>query len=62
MRLTSSDEINRVAQHVIRLIVDASAAPVGRLTSCGSLGDEDGPDRLREFSEACRVELLALRG
>jgi hypothetical protein len=61
MRLTSSSEVIRVAEQVVRFVVDAYAAPD---KSFGELRElvksEDGGDPLREFGEVCRTDLGAL--
>jgi hypothetical protein len=64
MRLTSSDEVIRVADHVIRLVIQAYAAPdktFDELRQRIASSDEQW-DPLRGFAEACRAELRALRG
>lgn len=62
MRLTSSGEVIRVAEQVVRFVVEAYAAPDKSLDELRELvKSEDEGDPLREFSEACRVELRALR-
>jgi hypothetical protein len=64
MRLTSSDEVIRVADRVIRHVIDAYAAPdrsFDELRERVGDGGDDETDPLRAFSEACRVELYALR-
>jgi hypothetical protein len=62
MRLTSSGEVIRVAEQVVRFVVEAYAAPdksFDELREGLKSGDEGDP--LREFGEVCRVELRALR-
>jgi hypothetical protein len=62
MRLTSSAEIIRTAEDVVRRLVDAYAAPKKTFDELQELvRSEDFSDPLREFSEACRVELRSLR-
>ena len=64
MRLTSSDEVIRVADQVIRLVIQAYAAPdktFDELRQHIAASDEQW-DPLRGFAEACRAELRALRG
>ena len=62
MRLTSSGEVIRVAEQVVRLVIQDYAAPEKTFDEFRHrVGSEDWGDPLREFSEACRVELRALR-
>jgi hypothetical protein len=63
MRLTSSDEVIRVADRVVRLVIDAYAAPDRTFDELreGVAGNDDETDPLREFNQACQVELHALR-
>ncbi len=64
MRLTSSDEVIRVADQVTRLVIHAYASPDRSFDELRAhIAVEDGRwDPLREFAEACRVELRSLRG
>ena len=64
MRLTSSDEVIRVADHVIRLVIQAYAAPDKTFDELRQhiAADDEQWDPLRRFAEACRAELRALRG
>jgi hypothetical protein len=62
MQLTSSDEVIHIAHQVIRLVVEAYAAPNKTFDEARErAGNEDDSDPLREFSAACRVELHAPR-
>ena len=64
MRLTSSDEVIRVADYVIRLVIQAYAAPdktFDELRQHIAANDEQW-DPLRGFAEACRAELRTLLG
>jgi hypothetical protein len=63
MRLTSSDEVIRVAEQVVHLLIQAYADPVKTFDEFRQefVGSEDIRDPLREFGEVCRVELRALR-
>ena len=62
MRLTSSGEVIRVAEQVVRLLIQAYAAPEKTFDEFRQrVGSEDWGDPLREFGEMCRVELRALR-
>jgi len=64
MRLTSSDDVIRVADRVIQLVIHAYAAPDKTFDELRAhIAAEDAQwDPLREFAEACRVELRSLRG
>lgn len=64
MRLTSSDEVIRVADQVIRLVIQAYAAPDKTFDELRQhiAADDEQWDPLRRFAEACRTELRALRG
>jgi hypothetical protein len=64
MRLTSSDEVIRVADQVIRLVIQAYAAPDKTFDQLRQhiAADDEQWDPLRRFAEACRTELRALRG
>jgi hypothetical protein len=64
MRLTSSDEVIRVADQVIRLVIQAYAAPDKTFDELRQhiAADDEQWDPLRRFAEACRAELRALRG
>ena len=64
MRLTSSDEVIRVADRVVRLVIQAYAAPdktFDELRQHIAANDEQW-DPLRGSAEACRAELRALLG
>jgi hypothetical protein len=62
MRLTSSGEVIRVAEQVVRLLLQAYADPVKTFDEFEKfVGSEEIRDPLREFSKACRMELRALR-
>jgi hypothetical protein len=63
MRLTSSAEVVAAAQQAVRLVLEAYAAPDKTFDELRArFGNEDDPDLLQAFSEACRAELHALRG
>ena len=64
MRLTSSDEVISVAEKVIRLVIEAYAESDKTFDELRErvAASQDEYDPLREFSEVCRLELLALRG
>jgi hypothetical protein len=64
MRLTSSDEVIRVADHVTRFVIHAYAAPDRTFDELREhIAAQDVQwDPLREFAEACRVELRSIRG
>ncbi len=62
MRLASSDEVIRVAEHVVRRLVRDYAAPKKTFDEFQEfVGSEEIRDPLREFGDVCRVELGALR-
>jgi hypothetical protein len=64
MRLTSSSVVVDRAEQVIRLVVEAYAAPdksFDELRELIARAEDDVDTPLREFSEACRTELSALR-
>jgi len=63
MRLSSSDEVIRLAHQVVLHVMEAYAAPDKTFDELRQ-NVESAPDRdpLREFSEACREELRALSG
>jgi hypothetical protein len=62
MRLTSSSETIRLAQDVVRRLVAAYDAPEKTFEEFKELmRSEDFGDPLSQFSDACRVELSALR-
>jgi hypothetical protein len=64
MRLTSSDEVIRVADRVTHLVIQAYASPDRTFDDLRAhMSVEDAAwDPLREFAEACRVELRSLSG
>jgi len=58
MRLGSSDDVIRIAQQVIRQVIEAYATPDLSFDELRErAGSEAGIDPLRDFSEACRAEL-----
>lgn len=62
MRLTSSDEVVRIAEQVIRQVIEAYASPDQSFDELREAAlSEAGIDPLRDFSETCRQELSALR-
>ena|SRR5579872_6435043 len=62
MRLKSSAQIIRAAEDVVRRLVKDYSSPKKTFDELQELiRSEDFTDPLREFSEACRVELRALR-
>ena len=62
MRLTSSDEVVHSADQVIRGVIEAYAAPDRTFGEFQErLEIEIERDPLREFSDACRTDLTALR-
>ncbi len=63
MRLTSSTEVIRVADEVVRQVLEAYADANKTFDELRELvRKEDEFDPLRGFAEACRTELRALRG
>ena len=63
MRLSSSDEVIRLATQVILNVIEAYAAPDRTFDELReNLESAVSRDPLREFSEACRLELRRLRG
>jgi hypothetical protein len=63
MRLTSSNNVIAAADQVIRNLMDAYAASDRTFDDLRrQVIGEEFRDPLRDFSEACRVELRALRG
>jgi hypothetical protein len=62
MRLASSDEVIHSADQVVREVVEAYAVPDRTFDELRDRirGDEP-PDALKDFGEACRVELRNLR-
>jgi hypothetical protein len=62
MRLASSDKVIHLADQVIREVVDAYAAPDRTFDELGeSIRGDEPPDALKDFGEACRIELRTLR-
>jgi hypothetical protein len=63
MRLTSSTEVIRVAEQVVHQVLEAYAEANKSFDELRELvRKEDEFDPLRDFAEACRTELHALRG
>jgi hypothetical protein len=63
MRLTSSSEVIRVADEVVRQVIEAYAEANKTFDELRELvRKEHELDPLRDFAEACRTELRALRG
>ena len=63
MRLTSSTEVIRVAEQVVRRVLEAYAEANKTFDELPELvRKEDEFDPLRDFAEVCRTELRALRG
>ena len=63
MRLTSSTEVIRVADEVVRRVIEAYAEANKTFDELPELvRKEDEFDPLRDFAEVCRTELRALRG
>ncbi len=62
MRLTSSTEVIRVADEVVRQVIEAYADANKTFDELREfVQKEDELDPLRDFDEACRTELRALR-
>jgi hypothetical protein len=62
MRLSSSGEVVRHAEQVTRYVIEAYAAPDRTFDELRqNIESAVGRDPLRDFSEACRVELDTLR-
>jgi hypothetical protein len=62
MRLASSDDVIRLADRVIQQVVEAYAAPDRTFDELRErVGGDEPPDALKDFGEACRVELRSLR-
>jgi hypothetical protein len=62
MRLTSSDDVVRVADKVIREVIEAYAAPDRTFAELRDrLERQDDNDLLNEFSRVCREDLRTLR-
>jgi hypothetical protein len=64
MRLTSSTEVIRVAERVVRLVLEGYADANKTFDELRNVVRKatDELDPLRDFAEACRTELRALRG
>jgi hypothetical protein len=63
MRLMSSTEVIRVAEQVVRQVIEAYADANKTFNEVRErLQSDDWGDPLRDFAEACRTELRALRG
>jgi hypothetical protein len=60
MRVISSTSVVENADRVVRLIADSYLAPNKTLRELHQMVDSDSIDALRDFSEACRVELRKL--
>ena len=62
MRLTSSDTVVTAAEEIIRQVIEAYAAPNQTFNDLRQRAQaREFRDPLRDFSEACRAELLATR-
>ena len=62
MRLTSTTEVIRVAEQVVRQVIEAYADANKTFDDVREhLRSDDWGDPLRDFAEACRAELRALR-
>jgi hypothetical protein len=62
MRLTSSDEVRRLAEKVVLHVIEAYAAPDRSFDELRRHLDRvTGSDPLKDFSEACRHELIAMQ-
>jgi hypothetical protein len=64
MRLISSGAVIRAAEQVTRIVLQAYADPNKTLDEARNRVAEGGdwPDPLKDFTEACRKELIALHG
>jgi hypothetical protein len=60
MRILSSDAVIAKAEAVARMIIDTYFSPNKTFPELRQLMDGHPMDPLREFSEACRKELMAL--
>jgi hypothetical protein len=60
MRILSSDAVIAKAEAVARMIIDTYFSPNKTFPELRQLMDSHPMDPLREFSEACRKELMAL--
>ena len=60
MRVISSAPIAESANHVVRLIADNYLSPNKPLTELHQMLNNNSIDALRDFSEACRLELQGL--
>jgi hypothetical protein len=61
MRLTSSQAVIHAAENVLQLVIEAYAAPDHTFAELRvQIAELREHDRLREFSTACRAELVAL--
>lgn len=61
MRILSSDVVIEGAEAVARMIVDTYLSPNRTFLELRQVIDSHAADPLREFSQACREELSALR-
>lgn len=62
MRLASSDKVIHLADQVIQEVVEAYAAPDRTFDELReSIRGDEPPDALKDFGEACRIELRTLR-
>jgi hypothetical protein len=62
MRLASSDKVIHLADQVIREVVEAYAAPDRTFDELReSIRGDEPPDALKDFGEACRIELRTFR-
>jgi hypothetical protein len=60
MRILSSDAVIAKAEVVARMIIDTYFSPNKTFPDLQQLMDSRPMDPLREFSEVCRKELVAL--
>jgi hypothetical protein len=61
MRVLSSDAVIEKAEAVARMIIDTYFSPNKTFPELRQLMDSHPMDPLREFSEVCRKELIALK-